>query len=295
MKSFQIILLFLLIPAGAIAQEDLLNIGNERSDTGGKYVTGTFMSTRILNGQSVERPSGGELEFRIGHRFGTLNTGLYQFFGLDQASTRLSLDYGIFDWMTIGIARGSYEKTVDGSFKFSIFCQSAGANGMPVSISFFTSLSVRTLKWEVTELNNDFSARLSFVNQILVARKFNRRISIQIAPTFIHRNLVPTGSDPNDLWAMGAGGRIKITERVGLNAEYFYIVNPKTYFSEKIYNPLSVGIDIETAGHVFTLLFTNSLGMTEKAFIGGTTGSWSDGAIHFGFNISRIFILKNPK
>jgi hypothetical protein len=110
-------------------------------------------------------------------------------------------------------------------------------------------------------------------------------------PTFIHKNLVATELDPNDIYAAGAGARLKLTKRTSLNAEYYYIVNPKTYLSQKIYNPLSIGFDLETGGHVFQLFFTNSIGMIEKAFIGETTGSWSKGDIRFGFNISRVFTL----
>lgn len=295
MKSFPVIFFLSVITISVGAQEDILNIGNEQANPDKNYVTGTFMATRIINGQSTEKLAAGELDFRIGHRFGTLNSGLYQFFGLDQASIHLGLDYGVSSWMTTGIGRGSYEKTVDGSLKFSIFRQSTGESAMPFSVSFFSSIAIRTLHWEVNEPNNDFSSRLSFAEQILIARKFNKRISLQVTPAFIHRNLVPTESDPNDLWALGAAGRLKLTDRIDLSAEYFYVLNRKTYFSEKIYNPLSIGIDIETAGHVFTLLFTNSPGIVEKAFIGGTTGSWSKGDIHFGFNISRVFILKSPK
>ena len=110
----------------------------------------------------------------------------------------------------------------------------------------------------------------------------------------MHRNLVATELDPNDIWAMGAGGRMKLSKRISLNAEYYYMANPKKYMSQTIYNPLSVGIDIETGGHVFQLIFTNSLAMIEKGFIGETTGSWGKGDIHFGFNISRVFTVKKP-
>jgi opacity protein-like surface antigen len=295
MKSFILALNLVMISIIAAAQEDLLNIGKDSSKTGAEYVTGTFMSTRLLNGQSTERLAGGELDLRIGHRFGTLNSGIYQFFGLDLASIHLGLDYGIFDWMMVGIGRGSYEKTYDGFLKFSVVRQSTGSREIPVSVSLFTSLAIRTLDWEITERNNLFSTRLTYTDQVLVSRKFNNWLSLQLTPTFIHMNLVPAESDPNDLWAVGAGGRIRLTDRINLSAEYFYLANRKTYFTQKVYDPFSIGVDIETPGHVFTLFFTNSQGMIEKAFIGGTTGSWSKGDIHFGFNISRVFILKNHK
>ena len=295
MKIFTLAFSLFVVTITAAAQEEVLNIGNNRSAKDTSYVTGTFMSTRLLNGQSTESLAAGELELRIGHRFGAINLGLYEFFGLDLANIHLGLDYGIFKWMTVGIGRGSYEKTVDGFLKFSVLRQSTFPGEMPVSLSFFTSLAIRTMDWEVTEQNSIFSTRLSYADQILISRKFNKRLSLQLVPTYIHRNLVPLTVDPNDQWAIGTGGRVKLTEKIDLSAEYFYIANRKTYFGEKVYNPLSAGVNIETAGHVFSLLFTNSPGMIEKAFIGGTTGSWSKGDIIFGFNISRVFILKSPK
>jgi len=126
----------------------------------------------------------------------------------------------------------------------------------------------------------------------MIARKFNQSFSFQITPTLVHRNLVGTEFDPNDLYVLGAGGRLKITKRMSLNAEYFYMFNPREYMSTKVYNPLSIGFDLETGGHVFQLIFTNSLAMIEKGFIGETTGSWLKGDIHFGFNISRVFTVK---
>jgi len=129
------------------------------------------------------------------------------------------------------------------------------------------------------------------VAQILVARKISEGFSIQFTPSYVHKNLVKTELDPNDVFALGAGARLKLTKRISLNAEYYAIANPKTYLSSKMYNPLTIGFDIETGGHVFQLFVTNSIGMIEKSYITETTGSWSKGDIRFGFNISRVFTL----
>jgi hypothetical protein len=163
---------------------------------------------------------------------------------------------------------------------------------MPVSVSALSSIAVTSVKWSDTGRNNYFSSRLYYVQQLLIARKISQSFSVQIAPTFVHRNLVATELDPNDFFAVGAGGRMKLTKRISLNAEYYYMINPGKDINQKFYNPLSVGFDIETGGHVFQLIFTNSLAMIEKGFIGETTGSWGKGDIHFGFNISRVFTLK---
>ena len=295
MRKLSLSFLILLIPVGIFAQDDLMNLLNENTPKPIIYTTATFKSTRIMNGHSIERMPAGQLDVRISHRFGTINTGAYNFYGLDQANMHLSLEYGITNWLMVGIGRGNYEKTFDGFTKFSILRQSSGAKEMPVSVSVLSSVALNSLKWTDPSRPNYFSSRLSYVGQVLFARKFNQAFSFQLTPSYVHRNMVTTELDPNDLYAMGAGGRLKLSKRISLNAEYYYLANPKTYMSQQIYNPLSVGIDLETGGHVFQFIFTNSLAMIEKGFIGETTGSWGKGDIHFGFNISRVFTLKKNK
>ena len=294
-KLLSLILLFSLFVFSnhVNAQEDLFDLLEEETAREINFTTATFKATRIMNGHSIERMPEGQLDFRIHHRFGHLNSGAYEFWGLDQANIHFSLEYGIKDWLMVGAGRGTYEKTFDGFLKFSPIRQSTGARTMPVSISVFASSTLTSLKWDDPERENYFSNRLSFTWQLLIARKFNQLFSAQVSPTLVHRNLVPTELDPNDLYSLGVGGRMKLTSRISLNAEYFYVFKPlNDYLSEPVKNPLSVGFDIETGGHVFQLIFTNSLAMIEKGFITETTGQWSKGDIHFGFNISRVFGLK---
>jgi hypothetical protein len=234
----------------------------------------------------------GQLDFRINHRFGEVNTGAYNLWGLDQANTHLSLEYGITNWVMVGVGRGMYEKTYDGFSKFSILRQSKGDRNMPVSLSLLTSIAYKTLKMELPGPISGWE-RMSYVAQILVARKFNERFSLELNPTYVHRNMVTTELDPNDVWSIGAGMRFKLSRRISFNAEYYFVLPPiHDYRSVETYNPLAIGVDIETGGHVFTIMLTNSLAMIEKAFIGETTGQWQNGGIHLGFNISRVFTLK---
>jgi hypothetical protein len=258
-----------------------------------QIVTATFKATRILNGHSIERMPEGQLDFRISHRFGRINGGAYEFFGLDQANIHLSLEYGILDWLMVGLGRGTFEKTVDGFIKFSPLRQRTGPESFPVSISWMSGTYINGLRWTEAELDNQFVHRLEYAHQLLVARKFGPRFSLQLTPSYLHRNLVKTSADPNDIFAMGGGSRIKISKRITINAEYFYLFTPDpSTLSSPMYNPLSLGVDIETGGHVFQLIFTNSVAMRENGFLGQTTGRWLDGDIHFGFNISRVFQLK---
>ena len=295
MRRLFLALILSIISFGIFAQDDLMNIINQDSTREINYTTATFKSTRVMNGHSIERMVPGQLDVRISHRFGTLNSGGYNFFGLDQSNIHLGLEYGIFKWLMIGVGRSEFEKTYDGFAKFSILRQSSGAKVMPVSVSVVTAIALKTLKFTDQTRTNYFTSRLAYVTQILVARKINEALSVQLTPSYLHRNLVATELDPNDIYALGAGARLKLSKRISLNGEYYYFANPKTYMSQQIYNPLSLGFDIETGGHVFQLFFTNSLGMTEKQFIGATTGQWKKGDIHFGFNISRVFTLKKNK
>jgi hypothetical protein len=292
MKRLSILFLFLVLAASLYAQDDLMNMIGDNTAKEINYATATFKSTRVINGHSVQMMAPGQLDVRISHRFGRINSGAYEFFGLDQSNMHFSLEYGITKWLMVGIGRGSYEKTFDGFAKYLILRQSTGARNMPVSVSALTSIAATSLKWADPARTNYFSSRLSYVGQLMIARKFSPSFSLQLTPTIVHRNLVPTELDPNDIYAVGAGGRMKLTKRISLNAEYFYMINSKKYMSETIHDPFSVGFDIETGGHVFTLLFTNSLQMIEKGFVGETTGNWLKGDIHFGFNISRVFTLK---
>ena len=278
--------------SGNVKSQDLDALLDAESKPTVDYATATFKSTRIINGHSIEQMKQKQLEFRISHRFGTLNNGAYGLWGLDQSTIHFSLEYGVKDWLMLGAGRGSFNKTYDAFAKFRILRQSSGASFMPIHLSYFTSVELNTLKFpERPEgTSNYFSSRLAYVSQLLIARKFTENLSAQLTPTYIHRNLVKTELDQNDIFALGAGARYKLTKRLSLNAEYYYTYNPNAKFLEtRYYNACSLGVDIETGGHVFQIMLTNSLGMREASFIPQTTGNWGDGDIHLGFNISRVF------
>jgi hypothetical protein len=286
-------LLLMIWGSSVYSQQDLKNLLDDLSDITGIDIVlprTTFKSTRIMNGHSVEKMAPGDLDFRVSHRFGRLNSGAYEFFGLDQANTHLSLEYGITKWLMAGIGRGTYEKTFDGFAKFTLARQSQGKKSFPLSVSLLSSMAYRTVKPGAFAENYTFSERSAFTGQLLVARRLNQYLSLQLMPTVISRDVA--GTEPGLLWAAGAGGRVKLASRISLNAEYYYSFDRGTYLNSEVYNPLSIGFDIEAGGHVFQLIFTNSVAMIEKGFIGETTGSWGKGDIHFGFNISRVFGIR---
>ena len=282
---------------GSVSAQDLFDVFGKDTVKTRNYTYATFKTTRIIFGQSVENASKGTLLFLFSHHFGPVNSGAYNLFGLDlTANVRLGFEYGISDRLSIGIGRSNYEKTFDGFLKYKLLRQCTGYRTMPISISLFASTDLNSLKWQDPTRTNFLTSRLSFAYQVLIARKFSNSLSLQLSPTLIHKNLVPLPTDKNDLYALGFGGRYKLSERVSLNAEYFYLLNQPA--NSTSVNSLSVGVDIETGGHVFQLHFTNSQPMFERGFITETVGKWNKGNIFFGFNITRAFTIvkhKNPK
>ncbi|GAA4301600.1 DUF5777 family beta-barrel protein [Nibribacter koreensis] len=290
----RIILLSLLWGAftyNCLAQEDLLKLAETQDSTQADYTSATFKAVRLLNGHTIETNRAGELLFLISHRFGTLNSGAYELWGLDQATIRLGLEYGFTDRFTAGIGRSSLEKTYDGFLKYKLLRQKE--TGMPLTLTLFTSAAIKTLKWIEPTVEEQFKYRLTYTYQALLARKISEHISLQVAPTLIHRNLVPLASDENNVYALGAGGRVKLSKRTTFNAEYFYLLPGET--ADQFKNTLSLGVDIDTGGHVFQLMATNAQGMIEPLFIPRNAGSWSQGDIYFGFNISRVFQIRKDK
>ena len=289
------ILFFLFIPLmqlSSFAQDDLMDILGEEVEEEIDYTAYTFKSTHIINGHSIEQMKKQQLDFRINHRFGQLNSGAYELWGLDNAVINFCFDYGVTDWLMVGLRRGTYQKTYDGSLKFRILRQSKGKKVMPIALSYYVDMSINTLKITDPNIEDVFSNRVAYAHQLLIARKFSEKFSLQLSPTFIHRNLIEANQE-NDVYAIGIGGRYKFIRRVAFTFEYFYSSN--TAAQDALYNSLSVGFDIETGGHVFQVFLTNSKPMIEKGFIAETSGNWADGGIYFGFNISRVFAIGKVK
>ncbi|MBP9079389.1 MAG: hypothetical protein KBF80_03950 [Flavobacteriales bacterium] len=297
-RSLFLSLVFACAMPAVHAQEDLLQLlGGDSTEV--VLTSASFKSTRVINGHSMENTAHGVLDFRIGHRFGFLSTGVQELFGLDQATIRLGFDYGLTDRLMIGLGRSSYEKTLDGFAKYKVLRQCDEGCTMPVSLAFVAATSATTLPaeqvpWYFNGIDDFYTHRLSYSFQAVIGRKFTEGLTLQLTPGVVHRNLVETPEDRNDLMNLGIAGRAKLSKRVAINAEYFYVLpdqGPRGGF----HNSLAIGFDIETGGHVFQLHFTNSTGMYERGYITETVGDFAQGDIHFGFNISRVFTLHDPK
>lgn len=293
MKKIAVVFIFLMLTLiQSKAQDDLMDLFGEEETV--NYTTATFKTTRLALGYSVENPAKNDLNFIISHHFGKINGGAYEFFGLDQATIRLGFEYGITDRFTVGIGRSSYNKTYDGYLKYKILRQSKGAKKMPVTMSLLAGTSINSLKWEEPNQENYFSSRMTYLFQTIIARKFNKNLSLQVMPSLVHKNLVATHKDKNDIFVLGAGGRYKFTKRTSINIEYHYVF-PNQIDSYEYTNSLTIGFDIETGGHVFQLFFTNSVPINVTDFLTQTTDKWENGDIYFGFNIARTFTFGNKR
>ncbi len=249
----------------------------------------TFKTTRIANGHTVEQVKEGVLDVRINHRFGRISDGVANFFGLDNAVTRIGFDYGIKDYLMVGAGRSTLNKEYDGFVKIKLLGQSKAST--PVTVNYLAAGYIVSEKINIEKLA--FLNRVSYLHQLLVARKFSEKLSVQVMPTFVHFNMTSYAAEKNSIVALGVGARYKLTKRLALTGEYFYI--PENFRRQRNYNPLTIGLDIETGGHVFQLFFANATGISERSLFANTLSQWAKGQIHFGFNISRVFTVKSKK
>ncbi len=278
-------ILIVLIPFFVLSQEDDLLGEIDNIPTEDEYEIAAFKGLKIVNFESTKMVSKKQLFFVVSHRFGSIKTGIEDFFGLDQAVTRLNFIYGISDGINIGISRSSFQKTYEGSLKLRLLRQRAG--GSPFTIVVFSNILMNTSLEEEILPGLKFENRLGYSTQALISKKLNKNLSLQLAPAFFHDNLVAFDGQENSQYAIGIGGRHKLTKRWSINIDYGLHLNRAGGSPFK--NPLSIGFDLETGGHVFQLHFTNAQPMNTNTFLGQATGDWGTGDIFFGFNLSRVF------
>lgn len=298
-----------------IAQDDLLNVISQDSTQKKEkeYVSATWKSVRLGNTQTTETVKKNHLEYRILHRFGnlansnlTFNQVAHTFFGLDNASDiRFSFDYGITEKLSVGVGRSRIMELFDFSAKYTVLRQTKDFK-MPVTVTIFTTLGysgVSTSRLYAEVPNKDFdtreSHRLSYFTQALVASKINKRLSVQLMPSWFHRNFIVQQQNPNNkkfdgnnYLILGAAARFKLTDRITVFSDYFYSLHPFYQNHPNRKNPLSLGFEIETGGHVFTLNFANNPAISELNYFTTTQDSWAKSQIKFSFCISRTFSLE---
>lgn len=278
------LLLLLIIPSLLIAQDDLLEeLESEVKED--PVVESTFKGLKIVNFESTKLVNKKNLFFVVSHRFGSVENGVDDFFGLDQAVTQLKFIYGISDAVNIGIARSSFQKTYGGHLKYRLLRQKK--NGSPFTVAGYHLVTINTGLEKDLLPKLEFSNRLSYVHQVLISSKVNKNLSLELIPSYLHENYVRFDDQDNSQFIVGMGGRYKLTKRFSLNIDYGVHLNRSETSLFK--NPLSIGVDIETGGHIFQLHFTNAQPMFENGFLGQATGDWGEGNFFFGFNLSRVF------
>lgn len=277
----KLLLLFLVSPFLGLAQDDLLK--DIDSVATKQKVESAFKGLKIVNIESTKLAAKGDLYLVIAHRFGSIEDGIEGFFGLDNAITQIKFVYGLNNWLTVSGARS--EQAYDLSGKYLLHSQIE--NGFPVAIVGFTSIAFNNTLKESNYPNMKFEDRIMYVNQLLVSRKFTNRLSLQLAPTYLHENFVIDDNQDNSQFLIGMGGRYKFAKRWSINVDYATHLNRSD--TSSFHDPLSIGVDLETGGHVFQMHFSNSQGIHEAGFLGNTTGLWESGDIFFGFNLLRVF------
>ncbi len=288
-----IYIFFLILPSLGFTQTDsgLLGLLGDEQIT--EYVTNAFKSPRVINGHSMEMLREGVLDFRILHRFGEISAGAYEMFGLDNATMRMGFDYGITNDLTIGIGRSTNFKEFDGFLKYRFLRQSTGQKNMPLALAGVAGITYIGLKDPFPGEEINPGRRTAYYLQLIAGRKFSEKFSLQIAPFMVYRNFTTGSLDPNALFGTEIGGRYKLSNRIALVADYNLAIN--RFPGIVSHNPLSLGVDIETGGHVFQLHFSNAVGMTERSYISDANGDWANGEIRFGFNLSRVFQIKRAR
>jgi len=267
------------------AQNDDLLSEIDTDSVGDNYATAAFKGLKVVNFESTKLVAKKELTLIVAHRFGSIENGFDSFFGLDDAVTRINFVYGITDAINVGVSRSSFQKIYEASAKYRLMRQKE--NGFPFTIVGYNSILINTALEETNLPQLEFSDRIGYTAQLIISRKVNSNLSLEIAPTFFHDNFVFFDEQHNSQYAIGVGGRHKLSKRWSINVDYGWHLNRADNSPFK--NPLSIGFDLETGGHVFQMHFTNAQAMDTNGFLGQATGDWSDGNIYFGFNLSRVF------
>ena len=264
------------------AQDDLLAELDSAQTVGENHVTAVFKGLQIVTLQTTKMPAKKEFYFVVSHRFGSVKDGISEFFGLDMATTKIGGVYGITDWLSVSASRHTMLKTYETAIKYRLARQ---GDSFPLEIVGYNTVDINTFLEKEDYPKIEFNDRLTYISQLLISRKLSDKVSLELVPSFIHKNLYNPMIENDNQFSIGAGGRVKLTKRLSLNAEYVYNVDKPDFYV----NPLSVGLDIETGGHIFQLIFANSQSMTESGYMTHAAGDWGDGDFFFGFNLYRVF------
>lgn len=284
MNKFYFFVITLLFGCFTFGQNSLLNEISAESDYENTFQMPAFKAMKVVNNQSTKLAGKGDLYLYVGHRFGAIKGGIGSLFGLDYANTKIEMLYGLFSEVQVGFSRESFKKTYNLHVKYGIKKQTSS---FPVSIVGYNSINLDTSLDENVYPNLNYNERYVYISQLLVSRRFSDNFSLQLSPSVIKHNFLTTQAKTDYNYVLNTGSRLKISKRSSFNLDYSYHLNRLKNSIEK--NVLSVGVDMETGGHVFQLLFSNTQASDEAGVLTGAEGDWLKGDVFFGFNILRVF------
>ncbi len=289
MKIITVLLLFFFTASSMIyAQEDLLKMLENDSHAKREPVIAMFKTNKLINIHTNETVRKNNLDVRISHLFGNMGLesggGIHNLYGIDQsADIRIGFHYGITDRLMVGVSRAKRNEDLEGLLKCRILDQTTD-NGIPVSVSAFTNIAY-SLKESPDFKSNTY--RFTYCSQLIFARKFTSSFSVVAIPTFIHRNFVGA-DDENNTFSLSGGFRLKFTPSASVIVDYSHTFSRPDLVIPH-YDVLGIGVEVETGGHVFTIMFTNASGIIENDYLVNTLDAWSKGGFKLSFNISRMF------
>jgi len=273
------------------------------------FARSTFRSTRIINMQSIEMQDKGYMQFMISHHFGNIwnddggGENLAQLLGLNSgvAHTYMSFDYTPINNLNFGVA-ATGNASFEGWAKFRVLRQQTGVKNYPVTLVGYTLFNVDASNRPVD--NNFGWNRFSFMHQILVARKFNNKFSLQLMPTMVHYNVVPYGinNSSNNIFSIGLGGKYVLSSKKSLTFEYSRQLNMYDGVLDKSgninnYEPnlFSIGYEIFTGGHTFQFYIGNTTSAVNIEQLSRNTNKLRLGQFALGFHLNRSFSLKKEE
>ncbi|WP_337966548.1 DUF5777 family beta-barrel protein [uncultured Flavobacterium sp.] len=280
MKNFLVTICLFLVTM-SYSQDDLLK-SLDSTQVVDTYSTATFKALQLVTLQTTKMAGKKEFYFVVSHRFGSVKDGFDSFFGLDNATTKLGGIYGVTDWLSVSLSRHTLNKMYETGLKYRMARQS---DNFPVDIVGYSVADINTFLEKEQYPRLEFKDRMTYVQQLLISRKIGQKLSLELVPSFVHKNLYNPDIERDNQFSFGGGGRYKITKRLSVNLEYMHNFDKPEFYK----NPLSVGLDVETGGHVFQLIFTNSQSMSESGYLTNASGNWGKGDFFFGFNLYRVF------
>jgi len=260
---------------------------------GQEKVYKTFSTTRIGNGHSTETLWKNELDLFFGHKFGDYTNGLKNTFSATDVS--FGADYGVTNKMQLGYSiskgAGPQKELINGYLKYRVIHQEKEGN--PINLTLLANTSYTAMEASADSTSpvsfQSWEHRLSYTFQALISKKVNERFSMQIAPALSHRNYVAF-EDVNTIASIGFASRYQLNKVLGVTLEYYLTLpNKRTVLGQTYYDPLTLGLEFNTGGHVFRILFSNSAGFGESQFIPYTNSTWKNGGFRLGFAFGRLF------